>query len=44
MCTWNNPPLDDASTQEILEKVFKDLKATYLVGQLEKGEEGTLHL
>lgn len=41
LCTWNNPP---AEAQEALEKLHNDLKATHTLGQLEKGENGTVHL
>lgn len=40
--TLNNP--GDVATQEYLEKIHTELKATYTVGQLESGEEGTPHI
>lgn len=39
--TYNNPKVD---TKEYLELWFTKAKATYVVGQLEKGEEGTIHI
>jgi len=41
ICTLNNPTEDAQST---LESIFNRVKATYLIGQLEKGKEGTIHL
>lgn len=41
ICTLNNPT---EFGQEYLEKMFAELKAVYICGQLEKGKEGTLHL
>lgn len=39
--TLNNP---DVEGQEFLEKWFTEGKAKYVVGQLERGTEGTLHI
>lgn len=41
LCTWNNPP---GCAKSMLESVYLDTRADYLVGQLERGTEGTLHL
>lgn len=41
LCTWNNPT---GSPKDVLEWVYLDTKADYLVGQLERGTEGTVHL
>lgn len=41
LCTWNNPV---GLTEAILERVYRDTNADYLVGQLEQGTEGTVHL
>lgn len=40
--TYNNPPVD--LLQDYLEKWQKQAGAVYVTGQLEKGEEGTVHL
>lgn len=39
--TLNNP---DVVPHEFLEQVYTKLKAKYVCGQLEKGEEGTVHI
>lgn len=41
LCTYNNPEIE---TKEYLEMWFTKAKATYVVGQLEKGEQGTAHI
>jgi len=41
LCTWNNP---NGSAKDMLEWVYLDTHADYLVGQLERGTEGTPHL
>lgn len=41
LCTLNNPEVD---TREYLEKWHTQGKANYVCGQLEKGEEGTVHI
>jgi len=44
--TLNNPAekYPDFMGQDWLEAMYKELKAVYITGQLEKGEEGTVHL
>lgn len=39
--TWNNPPADGHAA---LKELFEQAKATYVVGQMEKGKDGTPHL
>lgn len=39
--TWNNPTV---AGDEWLSKLYTESKATYTVGQLEKGENGTPHI
>lgn len=41
LLTLNNPTTDP---REYLEDIYSTLKAAYVVGQLEKGEEGTPHI
>lgn len=41
LCTTNNPQED---AHDYLERAFKILRATYICGQLEKGENGTIHI
>jgi len=41
LLTLNNP---EVPADEYLEKIHKDLKAIYTLGQLEKGIEGTIHI
>lgn len=41
LCTLNNP---EVAAQDYLEAWFTKAKAKYVVGQLEKGEEGTPHI
>jgi len=41
LCTLNNPEVDP---REFLEQWALNGKANYVVGQLEKGEEGTVHV
>jgi len=39
--TLNNP---DVVPHEFLEEIYTRLKANYVCGQLEKGQEGTVHI
>jgi hypothetical protein len=39
--TWNNP---DIPTEDFLKDIYSQGKVVYLVGQLEKGKEGTVHV
>jgi hypothetical protein len=39
--TWNNPTV---GTEEWLAALFERAKAVYVVGQLERGAEGTPHI
>jgi hypothetical protein len=41
--TLNNPS-SDVTTEEWLKAFFNKTKATYVCGQLEKGENGTPHI
>lgn len=41
LCTLNNPQVDP---KDYLELFYNTTKATYVCGQLEKGEEGTPHI
>lgn len=42
LCTYNNP--DTAMVQEYLSLWFTKARATYVNGQLERGENGTVHI
>jgi len=44
--TLNNPTTHykDFMLSDWLEAIYKTSKATYTVGQLEKGKEGTIHV
>lgn len=41
LCTLNNPVINPS---EFLELIYNTTKAVYVVGQLEKGKEGTKHI
>lgn len=41
ICTHNNPEKPNA--HDYLEEIFKRLNATFVIGQLEEGKEGTPH-
>ena len=42
LCTLNNP--DTALAEEYLRKWKESHKCTFVTGQVEKGEQGTVHL